>query len=273
MNKFLCVMICTVAILFAGCCDQTFIIYKGEQIPVSLNREVHEYYNYGQSSGSGVIEVPNQGSGSVDYNSGSGSVNYDSFNYSNAGAGTTDYSNTGYGSVDYSSSGMGYANSDKMLDISNPDQRMIRFHITADYPSGELKDANITIDGRNFGQNGLLDTGSHSYTIKKVGYTPITETIPAGTSDYEVSKQLNVMPRAINFRFTDSKTGASVTPTEVKIGLERIQDGAMVKPCSKTLKIMANGYKNFEEAYFNLPVGEGAYRCNCKTNRITITNY
>lgn len=260
MNKFLCVMICTVVILFAGCCDQTFIIYKGEQIPVSLNREVHEYYNYGQSSGSGVIEVPNQGSGSVDYsNTGSGSVNYDSFNYSNAGAGTTDYSNSGYGSVDYSSSGMGYANSDKMLDISNPDQRMIRFHITADYPAGELKDANITIDGRNFGQNGLLDTGSHSYTIKKVGYTPITETIPAGTSDYEVSKQLAVMPRAINFRFTDSKTGATVTPTEVKIGLERIQDGSMVKPCSKTLKIMANGYKNIEEAYFNLPVGEGAY--------------
>jgi len=269
MKNFLYVMICTIAILFAGCCDQTFIIYKGEQIPVSLNREVHEYYNYGQSSGSGVIEVTNQGSGSVDYNSGTGSVDYsnsgtgsvdyNSFNYSNAGAGNVGYNNSGTGSVDYSSSGMGYANSDRMLDISNPDQRMIRFHITADYPSGEMKDAKITIDGKNFGANGLLDTGSHSYTIQKPGYTPITDSIPAGTSDYEVSKQLSVMPRAVNFRFTDAKTGATVTPTEVKIGLERIQDGAMVKPCSKTLKVVANGYKNFEEAYFNLPVGEGAY--------------
>ena len=224
--KSLFFWVCTVAILFTGCCDQTFIIYKGETIPVNLNREVHEYHHYNQSSVIEVPEVSNQASGII----------------------TEEYNNQASGMIGY----------DQVVDISNPDQRMVTFHITADYPYGSIV-ADILIDGRSVPSNSMVDTGSHSYRSSKIGYETIEDTIPASTSDYDVSKQLVALAREVRFRFTDAKTGKAITPTEVKIGLQKIQDGDKVKPCNKTLSVSAQGYQDYEESYFNLPVGIGPF--------------
>lgn len=220
-------LICVTLLFLFGCCDQTFILHRGGKIPVDTGKNVHEYHHiYKETTYVPQPQVETKLQPETPL--------------SNSGVGTLKDDHR------------------KTTTLENPDNRMISFEITADYPAGTLKPDSILMNGKEASQDNYYDTNSYEYIVQKSGYYRLEGRVAASDKDETISLQMLCKPRELRLNVTDEKTSEKVA-CEVFLQSQKVSDGSKLKPGLRYLKIQAQGYQSYEDSNFVLPVGEGVY--------------
>lgn len=141
------------------------------------------------------------------------------------------------------------------------DVRPLIFHITADFPAGDIVPEEILVDGTAAKTGDIFEVGKHRLSIRKWGYEKMEGEldIPLGFGDYTVIRQLVAKARPVVFDIKEKGTGKKIQPDQVLVGAVETRDGGQARPGRTSLEIRKRGYNTIVDVDLTIPIGESPY--------------